>query len=163
MIIKDFQSFCFEAFQGRFCRAKSLKFKIMIWFICLWYDKFTSKKRKKATKDKSSKWILLKGKTWKVKKCFTFQEEQRPYIGLINNNGYACLACYFIANSPHEITEHMALCHSSQLHQNNQIQIQNNNEALNQSMQHSPKIDDGSDRGSPMNMMQSNAGTPPSR
>ena len=98
-----------------------------------------------------------------VIKCFTFQEEQRPYIGLINNNGYACLACYFIANSPHEITEHMALCHSSQLHQNNQIQIQNNNEALNQSMQHSPKIDDGSDRGSPMNMMQANAGTPPSR
>ena len=57
----------------------------------------------------------------------------------------------------------MALCHSSQLHQNNQIQIQNNNEALNQSLQHSPKIDDGSDRGSPMNMMQANTGTPPSR
>ena len=95
------------------------------------------------------------------------QEEQRPYIGLINNNGYACLACYFIANSPHEITEHMALAHSSQLHQNNQIQIQNNNEALNQTLQHSPKtIDDGydgSDRGSPMNMMQAQPGTPTSR
>ena len=46
----------------------------------------------------------------------TFKEEQRPYIGLINNNGYACLACYFIANSPHEITEHMTLAHS---HHNN--------------------------------------------
>ena len=103
-----------------------------------------------------------KGKTLTDNKFFIFKEEQRPYIGLINNNGYACLACYFIANSPHEITEHMALAHSSQLHQNNQIQIQNNNEALNQSMQHSPKtIDDGSDRGSPMNM--SHTGTPPSR
>ena len=152
--------------------ASNSKWKIFFKFDVLLrkselYDKRTSTFRKKATcsltKDKSSKWVLVKGKTLTVKKCFTFQEEQRPYIGLINNNGYACLACYFIANSPHEITEHMALCHSSQLHQNNQIQIQNNNEALNQSLQHSPKIDDGSDRGSPMNMMQANTGTPPSR
>ena len=127
---------------------------------------YFQEKKLPLTKEESSKWVtlVLKGKTLTDNKFFIFKEEQRPYIGLINNNGYACLACYFIANSPHEITEHMALAHSSQLHQNNQIQIQNNNEALNQSMQHSPKtIDDGSDRGSPMNMMQAHTGTPPAR
>ena len=45
----------------------------------------------------------------------TFREEQRPYIGLINNNGYACLSCYFIASSPHEITEHVT-SHCASLH-----------------------------------------------
>lgn len=41
-----------------------------------------------------------------------FKEEQRPYIGLINNNGYACLTCFHIAGSPSEITDHMTSVHA---------------------------------------------------
>lgn len=42
----------------------------------------------------------------------TFKEEQRLYIGLINNNGFACLTCYHIAMTPQEINQHMAICHA---------------------------------------------------
>ncbi len=41
----------------------------------------------------------------------TFKEEQRVYIDLINNNGFACLSCFFIAASPQEISEHLATNH----------------------------------------------------
>ena len=71
------------------------------------------------------------------------QEEQRPYIGLINNNGYACLSCYFIANSPHEITEHMAVVHNAQQREH---QIQNND--LQEPL--SPKANEDLDVSSPM-------------
>ncbi len=37
----------------------------------------------------------------------TFRDEQRPYIQLVNNNGYACLTCFHIAATPQEITEHV--------------------------------------------------------
>ena len=33
----------------------------------------------------------------------TFREENRPYINLINNNGYACLSCFHIAPSAIEV------------------------------------------------------------
>jgi hypothetical protein len=40
-----------------------------------------------------------------------FKDEHRSYIGLVNNNGYACLSCFHIANSPQDITDHMANIH----------------------------------------------------
>ena len=44
----------------------------------------------------------------------TFRDEQRPYINLINNNGYACLSCFHIAPSAIDITDHMANFHHLQ-------------------------------------------------
>ena len=41
----------------------------------------------------------------------TFRDEQRPYINLINSNGYACLSCFHIAPSAIDITEHLSNFH----------------------------------------------------
>lgn len=48
----------------------------------------------------------------------TFKEEQRLYVALINNNGFACLNCYHISAAPQEIAEHIATMHHPGLHTN---------------------------------------------